>query len=122
MPSLKNISPGPRFVYSEGSPNLIPAGEVRDLALRDHEIANVQQQVDAGVLAWDGEAPRPKADAGGGDGGNGEGGDLTAAELLAQVDSMPFPSFRSAATKILGDGAPTTKAELIAALQSKVAA
>lgn len=110
MAGVTNISRGPRFVYASGEPVLLNAGETRDFDLRDHEVKNVQQQVDAGVLAWDGEAPQAK------------GADLTPADLLAKVDEMPFLAFRSAAAKILGPEAPTTKAELVAALQAKAGA
>lgn len=112
MAGITNTTRGPRFVYANGEPTLIEAGETKDLPLRDAEIANVQHQVDAGMLAWDGEAPtvdEPVAS------------DISAADLLAKVDSLHFKTFQAAASKILGPDAPTTKAELIAALQAKAA-
>lgn len=119
MAGVTNITRGPRFIYASGKPLLLDAGETKDLALRDNEIKNVQHQVDAGVLAWDGEAPKAKAE-GGGD--KKSATDLTAADLLAKVNSMEWLAFRHGAVKLLGEGAPTTKAELIAALEAKAKA
>jgi len=50
-----------------------------------------------------------------------EGGSLgtTVAEVLAMADDkdVPFMSFKSAASKILGDKTPSTKVEIVAALE-----
>lgn len=108
MYSITNVTKGPRFLYSQGEPKLIEAGETATFDLTDSEIKNAQHQVDAKLLAWEGDAPSLPAD-----------GDLTAASLLAKVNDMPFLTFKSAATKILGPDAPTTKAEIVAALQVK---
>lgn len=46
------------------------------------------------------------------------GDELTADELLDIMDDLPFMTFKSKATQILGDKTPTTKADIIAALES----
>jgi len=107
MYSITNTTRGPRFLYTMGEPKLIEAGQTVAFDLTDSEIKNAQHQVDAGVLAWDGDAPALPSS------------DMTAASLLAKVDGMPFLTFKSAATKILGPDAPTTKAEIVASLQAK---
>ncbi|WP_343711903.1 hypothetical protein [Inquilinus sp.] len=119
MARVTNITRGPRFVYANGEPLLLERNETRDLPLRDAEIANVQHQVDAGVLAWDGEAPKAKADAGDGDKASP---DLTVAQLLAQAESMNFMQFKSAASKVLGAPAQGKKEDIVAALQEKAKA
>lgn len=113
MHSIRNTTGGPRFVYTMGEPRLVEAGQTVEFDLTDAEIKSVQQQVDAGVLAWEGEAPTLKAE---------PAPDMTAAELLAQADGMHVKTLQSAATKILGDATPTTKAEIIAALEEKATA
>lgn len=112
MYGVTNTTKGPRFVYAQGEPKLIEAGETAPFDLTDSEIGNVQRQVDAGVLAWDGEAPalQAKADA---------PVYSTAADLLAAPDGMNFMAYKSAASKILGVPAPATKPEIVAALQAK---
>jgi hypothetical protein len=60
---IANISPGPRFLHVKGQARLLEPGEAADLDLTEAEIANVRHQVDAGMLAWDGEAPRIGAQA-----------------------------------------------------------
>lgn len=42
----------------------------------------------------------------------------SAAEVLAMAETVHFQTFRSEAVKLLGDGAPSTKADLVAALQA----
>lgn len=116
MHNVTNISRGPRFVYVDGSPALIEAGATLSFALTTAEIESVQQQVDAGVLAWASDAPKAKA-GGGSDENPVEV--VTAAGLLGKVDTMQWLSFRAAATKLLGEGAPTTKVELLAALDER---
>lgn len=113
MHSVKNTTKGPRFVYVRGEPKLIEGGQILPFDLTDTEIVNVQHQVDAGLLAWDGEAPKAKADA---------GGDLTAAQLLAQAEGMNFMAFKSAAAKVLGAPAPGKKEDIVAALDEKAKA
>lgn len=44
--------------------------------------------------------------------------ELTADELLEIMDDLPFLTFKSKATAILGDKTPSTKADIIAALES----
>lgn len=46
----------------------------------------------------------------------------TAAEVLAMVDKVHFQTFKAEAVKVLGDGAPSTKGELIAALEERATA
>lgn len=113
MYSITNTTRGPRFVYTMGEPRLVEAGQTVEFDLTDSEARNVQQQVDAGVLAWEGEAPNLKAE---------PAADMTAAELLAQADGMHVKTLQSAASKILGDATPSTKAEIIAALEAKAQA
>lgn len=42
-----------------------------------------------------------------------------AAAVLALVDDVPFLRFKSLATEVLGDDTPSTKAEIIAALEKR---
>lgn len=42
----------------------------------------------------------------------------TAAEVLEMADTAHFQTFRSEAVKVLGDDTPTTKAEIVAALEA----
>lgn len=58
-----------------------------------------------------------------GDGGKAET-EKTAAEVLAMANDpgVQFMTFKAAATKILGDATPSTKAEIIAALEDKATA
>lgn len=111
MQNVINTTRGPRFIYEQGSPKLIEAGETLPLDLTAAEIKSVQQQVDAGVLAWDGEAPVVGEDV--------PPLDLTAADLLAKADGMNFMAFKSAAAKVLMEASPATKAEIVAALQNQ---
>ena len=114
MHSVTNTTKGPRFVYAQGEPRLIEAGETVPLDLSDSEIKNVQHQVDAGLLAWDGEPPKAKAE------GASDGPDMTAAELIAAAGSMNFMKWKAAAAKVLMDGSPATKDDILAALQHQV--
>lgn len=43
----------------------------------------------------------------------------SAAEVLAQVDQVPFLRFRNLAAEVLGTETPSTKAEIIAALEKR---
>lgn len=43
----------------------------------------------------------------------------SAAAVLAQVNEVPFLRFRNLAIEVLGDQTPSTKAEIIAALENK---
>lgn len=113
MYSIINTTRGPRFIYSQGEPRPIEAGQTVEMDLTDAEAKNVQHQVDAGALAWAGEAPTFKGEA---------SPDMTAAELLAQADGMHVKTLQSAAAKILGDATPSTKAEIVAALEEKAKA
>jgi hypothetical protein len=54
---IANISPGPRFLYAQGQARLIEPSTVTDLDLTEAEVANVGQQIEAGLLAW---ADRPR--------------------------------------------------------------
>jgi len=45
----------------------------------------------------------------------------TPAEVLALADTVHFNTFRAEAAKLLGDGTPATKAEIVAALQALLA-
>ena len=45
----------------------------------------------------------------------------TPAELLALADAVHFQTFRAEAAKLLGEGTPATKAEIVAALQALLA-
>lgn len=56
--------------------------------------------------------------------GDGGGGDQpkTAAEVLAMVDTVHFQTFKAEAIKVLGEGAPSNKADLIAALEERATA
>lgn len=55
-----------------------------------------------------------------------EGGDgdqpKTASEVLAMVDAVHFQTFKAEAIKVLGDGAPSKKEEIIAALEERATA
>lgn len=50
-----------------------------------------------------------------------DGGDQpkTAAEVLAMVDTVHFQTFKAEAIKVLGEDAPSNKANLIAALEER---
>lgn len=59
------------------------------------------------------------------DGHQSGGGDeqpKTAAEVLAMADKVHFQTFRAEAIKLLGDGAPSKKDDLIAALEERATA
>jgi hypothetical protein len=53
--------------------------------------------------------------------GPARGSDPTIADVIAMADGN-FMQFKSAAAKILGDATPSTKAEIIAALEEKATA
>lgn len=55
-----------------------------------------------------------------GDGGGDQ--PKTAAEVLAMVDTVHFQTFKAEAIKVLGDGAPSKKEEIIAALEERATA
>lgn len=46
----------------------------------------------------------------------------TAAEVLAMADKVHFQTFKAEAVKVLGEGAPSNKADLIAALEERATA
>jgi hypothetical protein len=46
----------------------------------------------------------------------------TAAEVLAMADTVHFQTFKAEAQKVLGEGAPSKKDELIAALEERATA
>ncbi len=46
----------------------------------------------------------------------------TATDVLAMADKVHFQTFRAEAIKVLGDGAPSKKEELIAALEERATA
>lgn len=46
----------------------------------------------------------------------------TAAEVLSMADKVHFQTFKAEAVKVLGEGAPSNKAELIAALEERATA
>lgn len=41
-----------------------------------------------------------------------------APSVLAMADSVPFPTFKAEARKLLGDATPSTKIEIVAALEA----
>lgn len=43
----------------------------------------------------------------------------SAAEVLAQVDTVPFLRFKNLAAEVLGEATPATKVEIIAALEKR---
>ncbi len=118
MRDFTNTSRSPRGVMTvAGSVAIIQPGETRSLDVSDAEADSWALSVGASAPA---AAPREPAktplDAPPDDPA------LAAAELLAKADGMHVKTLQSAATKILGDATPGTKAEIIAALEEKATA
>lgn len=106
--SIKNVGKGPRGCRPlRGLVVLEPGAEI-EAEFSDAEAASLARNGEFTVLGTaapvSNETDTPAAQA---------------SALLAKVADMPFLSFKSAATKILGPDAPATKAELVAALLAK---
>ncbi len=56
------------------------------------------------------------------EGGGDQDQPKTAADVLAMADKVHFQTFRAEAIKVLGEGAPSKKEELIAALEERATA
>lgn len=134
--TVQNESRHPRVVYAGGRGVLVPMGQGKTIEMTDAEAENAKAPGvhvalvgAAPVAAPVPPAPPPAEDPAEPEASvlqvdlTGAGGDQGIAILavLAMKDG-PFLAFKSAATKILGPGAPSTKAELIAALEEKAKA
>lgn len=123
-----------RVQQGDGKGPVYNAGEVHEFAGRVAETyaekyvrrgdAVVEENAPASVAA--NPAVPADGDGGSGDGGAGEAGAKPsgAADLLAALDARPpmaWLAFASAAKKLLGEDAPSTKIELIEALRVRAA-
>lgn len=110
--TVTNGSRHPRVVYAAGRGVLVPMGASRPVEMSEAEAENAKAE---GVTI---EAAVPS------DGPGDDGVDLRAqaAALLAAADGMNFMKFKSAAAKILMEGSPATKDDIVAALQHVVEA
>jgi hypothetical protein len=111
--TVTNGSRHPRVVYAAGRGVLVPMGASRPVEMSEAEAENAKAE---GVSIEVGEAMATPTAAPPDDPA------AAAAELLAKVSDMQWLSFKAAASKLLGDGAPSTKAEIIAALEEKARA
>jgi hypothetical protein len=113
MRDFTNTSRSPRGLMTlGGSVAIVQPGQTRALDVSDAE-------ADSWALAVGASAPAAATQESARAAEGGEGAS-TAADLIAAADGMNFMAFKSAAAKVLADGVPSTKAEIIAALQAKV--
>lgn len=103
--TVTNARRNGRVVHTSHGPKLIPAGAA--VGRVEMSEAEAKNSAAPGVTVDAEEASAPN---------------LTAADLLAQADGMHVKTLQSAAAKILGDATPSTKAEIIAALEEKATA
>ena len=112
MRDFTNTSRSPRGLMTlGGSVAIVQPGQTRALDVSNAEAESWALAVGASAPAADASEPARAA----------EGGEATstAADLIAAADGMNFMAFKSVASKLLPDGVPSTKAEIIAALQAK---
>lgn len=112
---LKQLGMGGRDLKNQAADFIANAGEhvtervlATTVAEQDAKIADLQHQIAELLAAGKQKAVRPAPET--------AAAPVTAADVLALADTAPFMTFKSAATKFLGEGAPTTKGELVAAL------
>ncbi|MBX4889778.1 hypothetical protein [Rhizobium bangladeshense] len=103
---VKNITNGPKGVNSVDGPVEIGPGQEVEVEMSDAEVASSKRMKwfeFSGSTASASADDQPK----------------TAAEVLemAKDPNVQFMSFKSAATKLLGDKTPSKKDEIIAALE-----
>ena len=114
--TVTNGSRHPRVIYAAGRGVLVPMGASRPVEMTEAEAENAAAP-GITIAAASAEPGPIKVDL---SGAGGDIGVLIAAAIA--IKDGPFMAFKSAATKILGPGAPTTKAEIIAALEEKAKA
>lgn len=102
---IKNVGKGPRGCRPLRGPVDLEPGQEIEAEFSDAEAAQVKGNGEFVVVAVENAASGL--------------GRFTA--VLTLKDG-PFLTFRAAAAKLLGPDAPTTKAEIVAALQAKAAA
>ncbi len=116
MLSIKNTQPGPRGFNSVAGPILLEPGQSVDAKVYAREREPIEA---TGWFELEGDyEPSPGESAHALEGSQGASSDAAqaAADLLARVDDLHFKTFEAEAKKLLGDGTPSTKDEIIAAL------
>jgi hypothetical protein len=108
---VKNNSHVDKAFKVRGGHTVVPAG-------KEAEIVDAKALTEAQIDALDREGVKVKAKGGKAKEEKPKDDDQpkTAAEVLAIAETAHFQTFKAEAAKVLGDGTPSTKDEIIAAL------